>query len=194
MKKVISLFAGILLIASLGYSAELISSGNMEAWSTGLPTGWTNIQVDGSGTASATPAATITQEATDIHGGTSSVKITRAASSWTYRYCLHSNSFTIPSSGDVSYSFWMKRVPSSTNCRIYIATSADAGTTWVADMAKVAQASADGWQNLTGTWSLTAGTLYRLTVHDINVGDMYLDDISLTTASVPVELSDFMAE
>ncbi len=197
MFKKLSLGLGMaILLAAMSFSAELVLNGGLDNWTDGVPDGnWSLVQVDGNGTPGGTKP-TITQESTDKHGGISSLKIHRTTTDAIYKYCAHTNPIS-GLSGDVNFSFWIKRIPASTTCGIYLSYSTDGGITWKVDNTKNGVSTADGWQNLTGTWTLTAGPLYRLSVHTRGSGDTYYDDVSLTGTTgtpVPVELSEFTTE
>ena len=194
MKRILGMVCALAVCSSV-FAAEQVINGGAENWTGSVPDGWMTDNIDAAGTVNATPGAfVISQTNAVVHSGTSAIQMVNAASQWTYRYGIHTNSFQIAGwSPTKAVSAWLYTNSSTANTRI--ARGFFSGGKWQVETTnQVAVAAANAWQNVgTSSWDLSTYPT-RVSIHVINGPAItYIDDVSVD-GTVPVGVSSFVIE
>jgi|GEM_PF-2464948 len=178
------------LMMGLAYATyqEQILNGGLENWTAGAPDNWDLTNWNGDdGSVNSSPDYTIAIETANLNtdtAGTKALVQTRNSSDYTFRYFLTSNVIpTLTTGATASFVGYVK----GNDTRCYMATSADAGVTWLMapsfgnPIGGVTNPPIDSWVKLTASIGGLddAATLHRLTFHSFSAGQHWVDDVSL---------------
>ncbi|MDK2970521.1 MAG: hypothetical protein PWP23_276 [Candidatus Sumerlaeota bacterium] len=163
-------------VANYAGVVDLFADG-FESWTAGNPDNWIFFNADGNGTVSGTTSnLTIEQDTTDFVEGTSSLKITFAATDTTNRYTYRTPSFD---GALENYIVWYWGKGGSDN-RMYIFSSDDE-VTWVNTFGGASSSStASAWAEVQGAPYSDTGTVYKcVATHKFSAVPSWWDDVKV---------------
>jgi Secretion system C-terminal sorting domain len=171
MKKTILFIFGFLFIVSTVFAQNLVTNGDLELWTASDPDNWDHVE-------------NITQESTNIHGGTYSARHESASGTKDFG---HEFTAGITAGNDYTLSFWYLDNDIDARFRLWSKWK-DAGGTTVGETIETAYSTDDpNWIQYSNTITAPAGaTQFYLEVRayknasGVYGGYVYYDDFSLT--------------
>lgn len=178
MKKIYTLLSAVALTAISANAQNLIPNGNFESWTAGVPTGYTVYPDDTNG-------GSVTQETTDVHGGTSAARFTAPAGTGNVKALVAD--FAVTEGHTYTLSYWYKDESNNARGRHWGVWRNASGAVTPANtnLQPDYYPNTTGWQqvNVVVTAPATATTLrfdYRVYQDTGNGGTILLDDLSFT--------------
>jgi hypothetical protein len=169
---------------------ETLFTSDFEAWTSGLPDGWTRVDYDNlnPATSIAVPTAVITEETADAYAGAKALHINYPSQPDPYRYTLLSPPFAADREDyQVSFAY---RGGSFTRLAYF---GSDDGISWRTMSRLYDPGAGSVWgEGIDAAWDpgATRPAFFAIATHFFGVGDLYIDSVSVTaSAPPPVPLS-----
>ena len=186
MKKLYTLLSVFVLATVANAQTNLIPNGGFETWTAGVPDSWTITPATNGGTA--------TQETTDVHGGTSALKMTAPAGTGNIRAAV--TDFAVVAGHSYTLTYWYKDATDNARGRHWGAWRTATGGVTPADTSLqpdyYPNSANGGWQlvTVTATAPATATVLrfdFRVYQDTGNSGVILYDDVVLIDNTLSVK-------
>lgn len=170
---------------------DLVLNPCFESWDGTYPDNWVYRDLDADGNTNTNPSnVTVSKDTTDPAEGNNCLKITFAATDYTYRYTMFSNAFAGDRTDYIVW-FWGKGGGDCRVCYFY----SDDGSAWVSDWHIVSSDSAETTWNEkmeTPPWTPTDPHTYRaIATHKYSAGDDYWDCIRVSASGPGASVNDW---